>query len=96
MNTIYKQPPKCLYIQTAPDGYHHNQIDFIMIEKRWKSSFQWVKFKLKASKIKLEKLVWLDTQNIPETYTADVSNHFKTLLQSYSQTKTAEEMWKDA
>ena len=40
-------------------------------------------------------MVQLGTQNIPETYTVDVSNCFKTLLQSDIQTRTIDEMWKD-
>ena len=40
-------------------------------------------------------MVWLDTQNIPETYITDASNCFQTLLQSDTQ-KTVDRMWKDA
>ena len=36
-NTWYKQPRRRLYTWTTPDGLHRNQIDYIMIQKRWRS-----------------------------------------------------------
>ena len=36
-NTWYKQPKHRLYTWTSPDGLHRNQIDYILIQKRWRS-----------------------------------------------------------
>ena len=36
-NTWYKQPRRRLYTWTTPNGLHRNQIDYIMIQKRWRS-----------------------------------------------------------
>ena len=36
-NTWFKQPRRRLYTWTSPDGMHRNQIDYILIQKRWRS-----------------------------------------------------------
>ena len=36
-NTWYKQPRRILCTWTSPDGLHRNQIDYILIQKRWRS-----------------------------------------------------------
>src|ERR1700733_11359088 len=68
MNTWFEQPKRRLYTWTSPDGKHKNQIDYILINKRWKSTINDVRTKpgahcgtdhelLVASlKIKLKKL----------------------------------------
>lgn len=38
MNTVFKQHPRRLYTWTSPDGKHRNQIDYVMIRTRWRSS----------------------------------------------------------
>ena len=42
-NTWFEQPERRLYTWTAPNGLYRNQIDYIMIKKRWSSSVQAVK-----------------------------------------------------
>ena len=37
-NTLFEQPRRRIYTWTSPDGAHRNQIDYILIRKRWKSS----------------------------------------------------------
>ena len=37
-NTFFKQHPKRLYTWTSPNGKSRNQIDFIKIQQRWRSS----------------------------------------------------------
>ena len=37
-NTCYTQPPRRLYTWTSPDGRTRNQIDYILISKRWRNS----------------------------------------------------------
>ena len=39
-NTRFKQPIRRLYTWTSPDGLHRNQIDYILIQKRWRSMIQ--------------------------------------------------------
>ena len=36
-NTWYKQPTRRLYTWTSPEGLHRNQIDYILIQKRWRN-----------------------------------------------------------
>ena len=43
MNTVFDQPFRRLYTWTSPDGKYKNQIDFILVQKRWKSSINLVK-----------------------------------------------------
>jgi len=38
-NTMFKQHPRRLYTWTSPDGNNRNQIDYISIAQRWKTSF---------------------------------------------------------
>ena len=38
-NTMFKQHPRRLYTWTSPDGNTRNQIDYISIAHRWKTSF---------------------------------------------------------
>src|SRR6218665_1449914 len=45
MNTWFKQPKRRLYTWTSPDGKHRNQIDYILINKRWKSTIRDVRTK---------------------------------------------------
>ena len=37
---MFQKHPRRLYTWTSPDGKTKNQIDYIMIEKRWSSSIQ--------------------------------------------------------
>ena len=37
-NTMFKQHPRRLYTWTCPDGNTRNQIDYISIAQRWKTS----------------------------------------------------------
>ena len=37
-NTLFQQHPRRLYTWQSPDGKTRNQIDFILIKKRWKSA----------------------------------------------------------
>ena len=43
MNTHFPQPKRRQYTWTSPDGVHRNQIDYILIQTRWKSSIQYAK-----------------------------------------------------
>ena len=68
MNTWFQQPKRRLYTWTSPDGKYRNQIDYILINKRWKSTIRDVRTKPGADcgtdhellvatlKIKLKKL----------------------------------------
>ena len=38
MNTFFKHHPRRLYTWTSPDGKTRNQIDYILIEQRWKTN----------------------------------------------------------
>ena len=37
-NTLFQQHPRRLYTWQSPDGKTRNQIDFILVKRRWKSS----------------------------------------------------------
>ena len=39
-NTLFQQHKRRLYIWTSPDGWHRNQIDYILCSQRWRSSIQ--------------------------------------------------------
>src|SRR6218665_3047291 len=45
MNTWFEQPKRSLYTWTSPDGKHRNQINYILIYKRWKSTIRDVRTK---------------------------------------------------
>ena len=38
VNTLFKQPARRQYTWTSPDGKHRNQIDYILVHKRWRKS----------------------------------------------------------
>ena len=40
MNTWFEQPKRRLYTWTTPDGKHRNQIDYMLVNKRWKSTIK--------------------------------------------------------
>jgi exonuclease III len=42
-NTCFQQPKRRLYTWTTPNGQHRNQIDYILCNRRWKSSITSVK-----------------------------------------------------
>ena len=37
-NTLFEQCKRWLYTWTSPDGWHQNQIDYILCNQRWRSS----------------------------------------------------------
>ena len=39
-NTLFQQYKRRLYTWTSPDGWHRNQIDYILCSQRWRSSIQ--------------------------------------------------------
>ena len=39
-NTLFQQHKRRLYTWTAPDGWHWNQIDYILCSQSWRSSIQ--------------------------------------------------------
>ena len=39
-NTLFQQHKRRLYPWTSPDGWHQNQIDYILCSWRWRSSIQ--------------------------------------------------------
>ena len=42
-NTLFSQPKRRLYSWTSQNGLHRNQIDYITVQKRWRSSVTAVK-----------------------------------------------------
>ena len=45
-NTLFQQHKRRLYTWTSPDGWHRNQIDYILCSQRWISSTQSAKTRL--------------------------------------------------
>ena len=39
-NTLFQQHKRRLYTWTSPDGWHWNQIDYILCSQRWRNSIQ--------------------------------------------------------
>ena len=39
-NTLFQQHTRRLYTWTSPDGWHWNQIDYVLCSQRWRSSIQ--------------------------------------------------------
>ena len=39
-NTLFQQHKRRLYTWTSPDGWHRNQIDYIVCSQRWRSTIQ--------------------------------------------------------
>ncbi|XP_071807999.1 craniofacial development protein 2-like [Asterias amurensis] len=40
LNTLFKQHPRRLYTWISPNHRYRNQIDYILVNKRWRSSFE--------------------------------------------------------
>ena len=47
VNTLF-QHERRLYTWTSPDGQHRNQIDYILCSRRWRSSIQSAKKKIRS------------------------------------------------
>ena len=47
-NTLFQQHKRRLYTWTSPDSQYQNQIDYILCNKRWRSSIQSAKSRLGA------------------------------------------------
>ena len=39
-NTLFQQPKRRLYTWTTPNGEHRNQIDFILMKQKWRTSLK--------------------------------------------------------
>ena len=52
-NILFQQHKRRLYSRTSPDGWHWNQIDYILCSQRWRSSIQ------SAKKKKTGNWLWL-------------------------------------
>ena len=48
-NTLFQQHNRRLYTWTSPDGQHRNQIDYILCSRRWRSSIQSAKTRLRVA-----------------------------------------------
>ena len=48
-NTLFQQHKRRLYTWTPPDGQHRNQIDYIICNRRWRSSIWLAKTRLGAN-----------------------------------------------
>lgn len=58
MNTIFKHHIRRLYTWTSPNGQHKNQIDYFLIDKRWRTSFRNTKTKPGAECGSDHRLLW--------------------------------------
>lgn len=58
MNTMFKHHPRRLYTWTSPNGQCKNQIDYILADKRWRTSFRNVKTRPSAECGSDHKLLW--------------------------------------
>ena len=47
-NTLFQQHKRSLYTWTSPDCQYHNQIDYIICSRRWRSSLKSAKTRLGA------------------------------------------------
>ena len=47
-NTLFQQHKRWLYTWPSPDGWHWNQIDYILCRQRWRNSIQSAKTRLGA------------------------------------------------
>ena len=45
-NTLFQQHKRRLNTWASPDGWHRNQIDYILCSQRWRSSIQLIKTRL--------------------------------------------------
>ena len=91
-NTLFQQHKRRLYSWTSPDGWHQNQIDYILWSQRWRSSIQSVKTRLGADcgsdhelfiaqfTLKLKKVgKTIRPKSNPYYYTVEVRNRLKGL-----------------
>ena len=47
-NTLFQQHKRRIYTRTSPNGWHRNQIDYILCTPRWRSFIQSAKTRLEA------------------------------------------------
>ena len=94
MSTLFQQYKRRLYIWTSPDGWHWNQIDYILCSQRWRCYIQSAKIRPGADcgstpycklRLKLKNVVKTirpfryDLNQIPYDNTVAVRNRFKGL-----------------
>ncbi|XP_014780677.1 uncharacterized protein LOC106876585 [Octopus bimaculoides] len=91
-NTIFQHHPRRLYTWTSPGDRFRNQIDYIMIQGRWRSALKNVRTRPGAdcgsdhqlrSRRKQTKTIRYDITKIPEAFSVEMQNRFLLLLQSY-------------
>ena len=107
LNTLFKQHPRRLYTWLSPDGSHRNEIDYILVQKRWRSSFTSPKTYPEADcgsdhqlfvstmEIKLpRKPVRFDLTKLDDAYRVEVKNKFQKLIELDPEA-TPDELWQD-
>ena len=108
MNTFFDHHPRRLYTWVSPDGRTRNQIDYILAQTRWKSSFKNVKtlpgadcgsdHQLLVGQVRLKLKVITRDPIIPRydvtkiSSTVEVSNKFEELL-AVEEPVQPEELW---
>ena len=108
-NTTCQQHPRRLYTWTSPGDRVRNQIDYILIGRRWRSTILVTKksadcgsdHQLLVAKIKI-KLRQKKRRSVPVRYDIEtiphfaVTNRFAALLRVAEEEQTPNELWEEA
>ena len=86
---MFQKHPRRLFTWTSPDGNTKNQIDYVLIQQRWKvpsadcdSDHEMLKatFKIRLRTMKRFQMpIRYDTSNVSKEYCIEVSNKFEAL-----------------
>ena len=105
LNTFFTQHPRRLYTWSSPDQTIRNQIDFILIQKRWRSScasakdiprsWLWIRPPTSFGNREIRKPVKYDMNKIDDSYRVEVKNRFRVLFEDDPEESTPEELWQE-
>lgn len=92
--TLFKQDPLRLYTWSSPDQSYRNHIDYILVQKGWRSSFIYEKTYPGADCGKKTPASGFNHED-DDKYRVEVKNKFQNIMEMGSEESIPNDIWED-